>query len=364
MNFAEELKQKKLKHVKEEDIKITKLPTETEDETKSKKQMVESDALVDIEKWYGLLGEDTFPTEFVPVTKIQASKFVQYFQTRENPMLPEDTRRSSLAMIKKELAPLEALLQDKINEFGGEVFVKTSSRSPKDAVELGGRLRNNFDALHDLPFPDFIPSTDPEDDNELRLRLHKATNVARRVMQASYISFKVTNASDGIDLLLNSQRICEDFQERINYATNFHENIVVRKWVNFDWQMELRAFVYGNKLNGLSQYTHFIYIPRMHTAKDQIQAQVQKFWDENCKDKLSHFENYIIDFVIGEDNKIMIIELNPFDSLTNGTLYRWVEDREELHNGPLKFRVRGDYYQRGLQLFIERYPSYFEGIAI
>jgi hypothetical protein len=67
-----------------------------------------------------------------------------------------------------------------------------------------------------LPEPPFEPSTDPEDDNDARARLHVITNTARIVQQASYLSLRVACGREGLLLLLNSQRICEDFRERLD----------------------------------------------------------------------------------------------------------------------------------------------------
>eukprot|EP01126_Amoeba_proteus_P000835 TRINITY_DN1023_c0_g2_i22.p1 TRINITY_DN1023_c0_g2~~TRINITY_DN1023_c0_g2_i22.p1 ORF type:complete len:135 (-),score=21.81 TRINITY_DN1023_c0_g2_i22:94-498(-) len=125
--------------------------------------------------------------------------------------------------------------------------------------------------------------------------------------------------------------------------------------------MELRGFVYKNQMTGLSQYTHFLYLPDLYKERELIQKEVSSFWETKCRDKLAHVENYVIDFVFipGDEKKIFVIELNPFHPDTNGTLYRWSHDLEELKNGPLHFWVRPDYYPRGLELFSQRFLHYF-----
>eukprot|EP01126_Amoeba_proteus_P000831 TRINITY_DN1023_c0_g2_i14.p1 TRINITY_DN1023_c0_g2~~TRINITY_DN1023_c0_g2_i14.p1 ORF type:complete len:182 (-),score=30.01 TRINITY_DN1023_c0_g2_i14:636-1181(-) len=147
MSLAELLKKKQLKHVQPEEIRITELPKETEDERQHKQKEVALDILVDIEKWYPLLGDVTFSTEFVHVNKNQAGCFVRFFKTREDPLLQVETKERILKEIRGELSDLEREIARMIEKFGGSVFVKTSSRSPKDAVELGGRLRNLFDKI-------------------------------------------------------------------------------------------------------------------------------------------------------------------------------------------------------------------------
>ena len=91
------------------------------------------------------------------------------------------------------------------------------------------------------------------------------------------------------------------------------------------------------------------------------QETIESFWNDEVKSKFEHFKNYIVDFVLIVDGSqstdpsaevqtsfqfgaqkivVKVIEINPFDNLTNGTLYRWDVDLDELHNGPLHFRVR------------------------
>lgn len=248
--MLEALANAKLRHVKEEDIKITHYSgtNETIEEKRDKQEQVAQDCLVDIEKWYPLVVGETFETQFIPVTKLEAVKFVEYFAARENTMLAVEAKKQKMERLLRELAPLQARIDEGIRAFGGEAFIKTSSRSPKDATELDGRLRRLYEAqqsqesgITPLPEPPFESSTDPDDDNDERARLHEITNTARRVQHASYLSLRVQSGEEGLLLLLNSQRICEDFRERLDYAAVFEENIVLRRWITFDWQMELRS---------------------------------------------------------------------------------------------------------------------------
>ena len=87
-------------------------------------------------------------------------------------------------------------------------------------------------------------------------------------------------------------------------------------------------------MTGLSQYTHFMYIPRLYKDQSKIQQLVHSFWEEKIASRLSFLRHYIIDFVINYDNEdrmFTLIELNPFHHDTNGTLYRWDVDNDELH---------------------------------
>jgi hypothetical protein len=82
-----------------------------------------------------------------------------------------------------------------------------------------------------------------------------------------------------------------------------------------------------------------MYIPAMAKHRERIQRRVHRFWEEKLKSKLAHLKSYIIDFVItlgeeanGDGDAIYLIELNPFHRDTNGTLYTWDADGDELRN--------------------------------
>jgi hypothetical protein len=106
--MLEALANAKLRHVKVEDIKITQYSAETTEEKREKAEQVLQDCLVDIEKWYPLVVEETFETRFIPVTKLEAVKFVDYFETRENTLLAVETKKAHLERLVQELAPLLA----------------------------------------------------------------------------------------------------------------------------------------------------------------------------------------------------------------------------------------------------------------
>jgi len=172
---------------------------------------------------------------------------------------------------------------------------------------------------------------------------------------------KIHDAKLALDLLLHSHRIYEDMNEALEYGVKFNQSIIIRKWEDIEWQFEVRGFVHNNQLTGLSQYPHPLYLPEVYSRRDHLKQVISSFWESQVKAKLEKFQSYVIDFAVYGENyqKVVVIELNPFHETTNGTLYRWGADRQELENGPLKFRVRGGHYKRGLKLLTKNYEEYF-----
>lgn len=82
--------------------------------------------------------------------------------------------------------------------------------------------------------------------------------------------------------------------------------------------MEFRGFVHEKKLNALSQYYDVCFYPELVEKKDEIKERVLTFF-EQIKDSIS-VDNFILDFVVLED-RIMIIELNPWATTTGAALY-------------------------------------------
>lgn len=71
--------------------------------------------------------------------------------------------------------------------------------------------------------------------------------------------------------------------------------------------------------------------------KDEIQKIILDFF-EKVKPSITH-GSYVIDFYVRRDNRVMIIELNPFHNGAGGCLFNWREDRLRFMNGPFEFRI-------------------------
>eukprot|EP00051_Salpingoeca_urceolata_P001559 m.41954 g.41954 ORF g.41954 m.41954 type:complete len:235 (-) comp11506_c0_seq1:851-1555(-) len=90
------------------------------------------------EHWVKLLGPTTFRTEFLPLTKEDARVFEAAYHAEDKAALPAEAQ----AVVTRLAAAIDDVIETK---FGGSpVFVKTSSRSAKDAAVAQRRLRTLY----------------------------------------------------------------------------------------------------------------------------------------------------------------------------------------------------------------------------
>jgi len=373
MSLADALNAKKEGLKVTETIVKTSADVEDKEEEKKKqeemKKYVETWSAVNIEEWVDLLGDLTFPTRTIPLTKHQASLFVNHWNIMNDILMLPEVRLARKDDIRKQLGDLEKQIESSIQDLGGTAFVKTSSRSPKDTTQFGQRLDHRIrELLSSTPLPDLyhqnLDDSSSDDDalpGDEKKILDEVTRISRCLMQANFDVMKMTDAKLALDLLLHSHRIFEDMNEALEYGVKFNQSIIVRKWEDIEWQFEVRGFVHNNQLTGLSQYPHPLYLPEVYSRRHHLKQVIVSFWETHVKSKLEKFQSYVIDFaVFGEDyQKVLVIELNPFHETTNGTLYRWGYDRKELENGPLNFRVRGGHYKNGLKLLTKNHEEYF-----
>jgi len=295
----------------------------------------------------------------IDVDKGLARQFIDFFKTFKDPLLPKETSLSRCQNIRRDLNVLEEKMNGTMLELGGsEFFVKTSSRSPKDATELfAERLNQIFLSLKDKNNYVEIQNVDPE----VSLKNH----IASLVLLSNIEILKVSNAQTALDLLLHSNRIYEDMHESIEISKKYQESIVIRKWVPINPLLEIRGFIYENQLTALSQYAHLVYVPILFLKKEEIKMRVREFWERECRDRLSEkFRSYIIDFCVqvNEENdivNIIVIEINPFHVTTDACKFTWKNDENILKNGPFEFRVTESPDVMLLKKVEDRYPSLF-----
>nr|KAG5700642.1 hypothetical protein BaRGS_015472 [Batillaria attramentaria] len=127
----------------------------------------------------------------------------------------------------------------------------------------------------------------------------------------------------------------------------FHENLVVRAFVDIDVDMELRGFVFDGSLVALSQYHYLTYSPRLVEKQDELQARILSFYQNILKPKLQwnnfgKFERaFIIDFAVGsKDDKLWVTRIKPFMATVDAALFSWDRERHLLEGEEgFQFRI-------------------------
>jgi hypothetical protein len=225
-----------------------------------KQRNVYQSAVLDanLETYYHVLQPSglTFHTEFMPLSKADAEFFVRHFEAREAAinqamLIRGDTQRIPMDELcylddafRSHIAGLEQQLQPYIDRMrlrnGSDgVFVKFSSRSPKDAVVLQrDRILQLFRAALGAeaaacPGGALVKGSVQEKNARVIAMLVAGTR-----------SLMVAHAAAAIHLLRTSERIYQDCLLALDQADNgrFALNVCVREWSDLHPSSEWRCF--------------------------------------------------------------------------------------------------------------------------
>jgi hypothetical protein len=197
---------------------------------------------------------------------------------------------------------------------GEFVFVKTSSRSPKDASILSAQLTTDYAArlkAHASSRP-----ISALDDNTRLIAL----------LEAATAQLRIATGARAVELLIHSERIYQDMQAALSHVppssksfVDADMNVVVRAWVPIDIDLEFRAFVRAGRVTAMTQYNHHAHFPDLVRQKDVIGRMIQNAFDRDIGPKLAKAnrkfaDRSVVDFAITRDasgklDKVLIIEI-------------------------------------------------------
>ncbi|KNC48383.1 uncharacterized protein AMSG_04832 [Thecamonas trahens ATCC 50062] len=302
---------------------------------------------VNLEAWLPAVVDSTFATWLAPLTLDDAAALVANYEA-DHPeeaaagsgSLPDDAAAAVAAVARvgdgdwQEAlrARLEAAIAEGMAALGASfVFVKTSSRSPKDAAAADGAMAAAYtEALQAEP--------DAETFN----------GKLNALLRAGLAVLRVDSPPQGATLLLTSERIYQDMLMALKYPDRFHENVVVRQWVDLDVGFEFRGFVARGVLTALSQYNHLSYFAELAAAGPDIADVIRTAFDSPAMAgalSAAGFDDYVIDFGLvanparDDGYDVWIIEINPFLETTDPALMHWSRDAALLA-GELPFEYR------------------------
>lgn len=339
VDLAEQLKSVKLKKSKDQTKDFSSPKTagfmSEQEVTSYQEQVLE----VNTERWLHILQAETFPTEYCPLHLEEAEMIVSVYERLYSSLDPPgiaqlDWREHLSAEEVRLVQNMEQRLQLVIDKFKDNchdyVFVKTSSRSPKDAPMAQNRFK--------IFFQQFLDTESKES------RMQENTQITC-LLRAAFFALRVSMASEVTDMFFRSERIYQDMLLALQFKDGFCENFVVREFVEIEVDMEFRGFVHHGELVALSQYNYLIHSPRLCKNKDLVADRILTFYQQTLRPKLQAAkfgENFIIDFAIGsKDDKLWVIEINPFLVTTDAALFSWENERPILEGQGegLQFRV-------------------------
>ncbi|XP_046561507.1 cell division cycle protein 123-like [Haliotis rubra] len=291
---------------------------------------------VNTEKWMHVLKELTFPTELCPLKIEEANLFVKIFENcyrnLDAQQICDLNWRETLTSDEKlKIEDVTKRLESVMEQFtarDGFAFVKTSSRSAKDAPMVQRRFK---DVYHKF-LTEF-----PEDEQSENIQI-------TCLLRAAFEGLKVKTAEDVVDMMLRSERIYQDMLLALKIESRFEENFVVRKFVDVDVDMEFRGFVFGGELVALSQYNYLIFSQRLLNTGDHLKDIICKYFNDKVRPLMKEQDfptAYIIDFAVCDNgDKLWVIEINPFAETTDGGLFSWQHERHLLEGKEgFQFRI-------------------------
>lgn len=321
----------------------------------------------------------TFRTAYLPIDRATCDFFVQAYEKIEK--LPEVERTDNkdpatsptqfdllFSTLKSEplvelfLQKLQAVMDQCMQDFGcPKVFVKGSSRSAKDAVNLTEQFREDFESR----------CASLKEKSKL-----DANTALIAMLGAGKDSMASASAEYFLRLFLRSQRIYQDLTLAVSQVEEskgkkpFLHGFAIREWVDIDIGMEFRAFVHNKQLNAMCQYDYLVNVPELleESHCQEISQKLQTYWETKIQPALDQdstankknkdcttttaassgndavapprFHSYVVDFALDVTGKPWVIELNPYQESTDGAMFSWSQERTLLDQGPFEFRIQ------------------------
>ena len=337
-------------------------------------------ATYDIEAWYPMIKDITFKTSFVPMSIEEARALVSLhlaykeFKSGDSASTaaPDDAERkeaddvedtniawlTAQTELMAQLGDLLKKMADGLSELDkecgakvGRLFVKLSSRSPKDS--LMEEIVKLFEATVSDPSSEFSTALKAQLDDGSMKKRSVPNALAAHLLQCQIDAMElVVLTADGVSgdellkdkwqlealmRIVKSKRCYEDLEIAIALAEmteseKLNQHLILREWQPMLAKNEYRAFVCRNRLTAICQYNHLCQFKSIGESSKEIVGQLSEFWIKSCAPILTgKFDknDYIIDFVmLGDDSKpdIKVVEVNPFETDTDALLFRWFSD--------------------------------------
>ncbi|KAF7026704.1 hypothetical protein CFC21_038804 [Triticum aestivum] len=243
---------------------------------------------------------------------------------------------------------LEAAVDAAIAGLGGAALPKLNWSAPKDAVfmaadgtvrctcfaEVAMLLRASDCVAHDLisarrSCHDFL----------------RAKPVRRNAAEGG-LSDPGENCSDGGARGGGSGAPEEDAEQESSdddetwVDDGFQYYLALRKWYpGLRPESEFRCFVRGRKLVGVSQRDPSAYYPSLPGWSAEVQPKIEDFFEEFIEPQFAS-ENYTFDVYVRADDRVKLIDFNPWGGYTLPLLFTWEElEEEQRGEDELEFRV-------------------------
>ncbi|KAL5711523.1 hypothetical protein ACHQM5_021968 [Ranunculus cassubicifolius] len=160
-------------------------------------------------------------------------------------------------------------------------------------------------------------------------------------------NLKCTSFSEIALLLRSSESLVHDLSHAYDSCTDKTSSrpsnffLALRKWYpSFRPEMEFRCFVRNSLLIGISQREVTGFYPALVENKQCLEMLIRDFFSENVEMEFES-ENYTFDVYVTRDNRVKLMDFNPWGEFTLPLMFTWEELRESLDGEDVEFRIVG-----------------------
>ncbi|KAH9480460.1 Cell division cycle protein 123 [Psilocybe cubensis] len=141
--------------------------------------------------------------------------------------------------------------------------------------------------------------------------------------------YLLLKSSDFINHDLSTESVFEGtkYDPSSSISPTYELELVLRKWYPVDRGRELRCFVRGDKLIGISQRdVNFYEFWNDTDTQAKVASAVSEFWETNIRPHWSAQPDYVFDFLLTRDlTRGHIIDFNPYMPKTDPLLFTYEE---------------------------------------
>ena len=251
------------------------------------------------EDYYDLIKDFTFKSD---IRSLSLEEIRSLLQANKEFMETGSSNTVDLTSVKDKIDESIAAIRE-VTGSECKVFVRFSSRSPKDAI------------YHLDAFPILIQEKLQElNSTDIYAKLHAFYMASTEILA-------ISSGSEAVDLFRKSSRIVGDLE------VSEPMNLIVREFVQFPVKSELRGFVYEGSLTALTQYNRTCYFPDQVETKAEVEEKVRTFMEGFIVAMRSLLESFVVDIVVDTAGQVWVVEVNPFGELADSCLFSWSKDR-------------------------------------
>ena len=227
-----------------------------------------------------------------------------YYYNQDNLSDDEDLREvegGDVCFPQYDFSAIEAEVNEALQEFGGEVFIKLNWSCPSDAVWI------NADGLKCRSLSDIYVLLKSSSRISFDLEQMYDSCPNRKVS-----NFKKSSASDGH----------HKGRKQLGKCSPKEPVLIIRKWASLHKSMEFRVFVYRKRVVGICQRDCTTYYSFLPGKVDELQSLILLFF-RNVISPVFEMDKYTVDLYIDRKNRAWIIDFNVFGEPTCPLLFEW-----------------------------------------